>query len=186
MKNYQLSNWVFSWQYHPINLTPTCNIPSSSNGLSRASWPFITDLSMSIGNDCLCTNLTIPLSASVTSDTDKGVVLSFNCIFELVLLSACDFGCVSLWKPRISHATNLRSRSHLKQRWNRELQKYFCTTVAPIVIFSLLTPLLLSKSASEASVGCGGHLSLFFHKNSAPFLHFSNFLVSEALIPREA
>ena len=116
----------------------------------------------------------------------KGVVLSFNCIFELVLLSACDFGCVSLWKPRISHATNLRSQSHLKQRWNRELQKYFCTTVAPIVIFSLLTPLLLSKSASEASVGCGGHLSLFFHKNSAPFLHFSNFLVSEALIPREA
>ena len=138
MKNYQLSNWVFSWQYHPINLTPTCNIPSSSNGLSRASWPFITDLSMSIGNDCLCTNLTILFSASVTSDTDKGVVLSFNCIFELVLLSACDFGCVSLWKPRISHATNLRSRSHLKQRWNRELQTLHDFSCIPLDFILIL------------------------------------------------
>ena len=96
---------------------------------------------------------------------------------------------IKLWKTRTSHATNLCSRSHLEQRWNRELRKSFCATAAPTIIFSLSTPSSLSKSASEASeasVACGGHSSSFFHKNSAPFLHFSNFLVSEALVPREA
>ena len=81
----------------------------------------------------------------------------------------------SLWKTRMRHATNLRSRPHLEQRWNREILKSFCTTAAPTVIFALLTPSSLSRSASEASVGCGGNSSSFFHKNSAPFLHISSF-----------
>ena len=46
-----------------------------------------------IGNNFLCKNFTILVSAWVTSDTDKGVGLSFNSIFELLLCSARNFGC---------------------------------------------------------------------------------------------
>ena len=59
-------------------------------------------------------------------------------------------------------------------------------TAAPAVIFALIGPLSQSRSASEVSVGCGGHSFSFFQDNSLPFLHFSRFLVIEALIAREA
>ena len=154
----------------------TYNIPSSSNGLSRASRPVITDLSMSMGNDCLCTNFTILFSASVTSDTDKGVGLSFNSIFELVFRSARDFGRVILCKTQIIHAANLRSRSHLQLKQGTPI--IFCTTAAPTIIFALLTHSSLSRSASEASLDCG---AIRLRSSIRILLHFPTFLVSWSL-----
>ena len=46
-------------------------------------------------------------------------------------------------KAGMSHATILRNRSHFISvpcRSNRELQKSFCTTAAPVEFLSLFTP----------------------------------------------